>query len=788
MTPLREKIAAREALLGAEPARQIRKSGAVVACELAKVMDEVLREHAAEVYARHPIPAAIVVLGGQGRSERCPGSDVDVLVLHDGNVSKLADDFLYPLWDARLELGHGVRTVKETIALAEKDPAALTSLLDARLLFGDEALFAQLQKAMHRLFAKAGEAYVERVLAPMQSRSAAESEAFVLEPELKLGSGGLRDLQQIRWVANFRYGVRDFAAMPERGVLSVSELRQLQAARNFLLEARIALHRLAGRKQDRLSFEYHHGLAAVLCADHEAPVDALLQRHYRHARAVIDIKHRVLMRIDSELHPSRAKAKEIAPGFTRRDSKLEAARLAPHEILRLFALSLEYNLPIDERTLDTVREHAADIEQVRDEPQNAALFWSIIDHPHGDTALLDMHEAGVLGRLLPEFGRATHRVQADFYHVYTVDVHTLRLLRLVYELRRGGGDLHFAPLVQSEESFRSLIMGCLFHDAGKGSGRDHSEYGAELVAQAMVRLRAPLGDIHDAQFLVLQHLTMPKLSQRRDLSDDALIRDFAERCGGPERLRRLYVLSYADTHATGPALWTPWKAALLRELYERTRAAFAERVDISTDDNAAQDRPPPSGNECYLGGEEHGHRLLYVAFKDRPGLVATVAAVCTECRISISSAEVRSRAGFAFDRFMIRDTQPTEPGNEAASRHAHYDLFLIRLRAVLADGINLDAIAVPPFRAPYRLPAVRVQLGETSALGQVVEVFAPDRPGLLFSLARTIFHAGYSIEVARISTEGARAIDVFYLRPTPQALDLPTLLASLADAAHSPRT
>lgn len=785
MNILRATIAAREAAFGQVTPRTIRHSGSVVACSLAKVMDEVLREHAAAVHARHPVPVAVVVLGGQGRRERCPGSDVDVLVLHAGGpVSAFADDFLYPLWDARLELGHGVRTVRETIGLAEKDPAALTSLLDARLLFGDEALFAQLQAAQGTLFAKAGEAYVERVLGPIRSRSNAESEAFVLEPELKLGSGGLRDLQQIRWVANFRYGVQDFSAMTAAGIITVAELRKLQAARNFLLEARVALHRLAGRKQDRVTFEYHQALAALLCGDHPEPVDALLQRHYRHARAVIDIKHRVLVRIDAELHPSRARAAEIAPGLMRRDGKLVAEALAPADILRLFALSLEHGLPIAERTLDMVREHAAEIESVRNEAHTAALFWTIIDHPQGDSALLDMHEAGVLGRLLPEFGRVTHRVQADFYHVYTVDVHTLRLLRLLYELRRGGGDAHFAALVVSEESFRSLVMGCLFHDAGKGSGRDHSEYGAELVEQALVRLGAPLGDILDAQFLVREHLTMPKLSQRRDLSDDALIRSFAERCGDEARLRRLYILSYTDTHATGPALWTPWKAALLRELFERTRAAFADLSAPPADAVTAAERPPPAGNECYLGGEEHGHRLLYVAFRDRPGLVATVAAICTECRISISSAEVRSRAGFAFDRFMIRDAQPATPGAEASSRQRHYEDFLTRLRAVLATGIALDAVQMPAFRPPYRLPAVKVQLGEASALGQVVEVFAPDRLGLLFALARTIFRAGYSIEVARISTEGARAIDAFYLHPTANAGALPDLLAALSQAAQ----
>ncbi len=450
-------------------------------------------------------------------------------------------------------------------------------------------------------------------------------------------------------------------------------------------------------------------------------------------------------------------------------------------LFRLFAAGLQHQLSIDDRTLDRARAARAKVdENVRRDPAAAALFWSLVDHPHGDAALLDMHACGILARYLPEFDRATNRVQADFYHVHTVDVHTLHVLQLLYALRRGEGDAHFAPLVQHEPSFRSLVLGCLFHDAGKGTGRDHSEVGAELVEAAMVRLAAPLADILDAQFLVKEHLAMPKISQRRDLSDAALIDTFAKRCETAARLQRLYVLSYVDTSATGPTLWTPWKAALLRELFQRTTAALLGEV-ATTSEEAETLAPTPERNECYLGGEAHGHRTLYVASRDRPGLIATVAAVCTECHMSIASADVRSRAGYAHDRFMIRDSRLADPDRQSESRQAHYDEFIARLRDVLDHGVDFSKITLPAFAPAYAVPKVSVQQGEQSALGRVVDVFAPDRPGLLFALARAIFFAGFSIEVARISTEGARAIDSFYLRGPNE--NWPALIDALREAA-----
>ncbi len=789
-------------------------SGIRLAERLSDAMDDYLV--AMELLARSqafgegesPFPLALVAVGGLSRRERSPKSDVDFVVLHaaqtDEQLALLArytDALLYPLWDGKLDLGHGVRTVADTLALFDRDEAALTSHLDARLLSGDAALFETLEKESRKAFARRGAQYVERLLEPIADRGRAESLVFVLEPNLKTGPGGLRDIHQIGWVAGFRYGASDLAKLVDLRVLTAREHTQLIAARSFYLRTRAFLHLASGRRQDQISFELHRELAQRVY-EQGSPRDAverLLGRHYNHAQQVIDIKHRVFTRIHDELRPKRRWFKRVTQGFARDGDRLGVDDVShfihkPLDVLRIFLVALEEKLSVGDAALDALLQSAEVIDALRLHPEAAALFWRIVDHPNGDRAFLDMFYAGVLGRYLPEFGRTRGMVQADFYHVHTVDVHSLRVFELLYALRRGVGPEAFVLALRGLPSFRSLAMGALFHDAGKRSGRDHAIFGGELVQSSMQRLGATPDEIEDASLLVREHLTMPKLSQRRDLSDLELIASFAQLVGNVARLTRLYVLSYIDTHGTGPTLWTPWKAALLEELYKRTcdhlqnvpqppresgvPARMSELFSASEAKRLLEART--GDGDLFFGETQHGWHSLYVVSRDRPGLVAVVAGVCAEHRYSIASADLFSSSdGWALDRFLL---QPGRPGREEAFAQA--------LRKTLADRAGLQAYMArqtersSPHRAKALLPNVRVQLGEVSALGQVVDVFAPDRPGLLFDLTRTIFAAGYSIESARVWTEGAKAVDSFYLsRSREDALSLDALVAALTEAA-----
>jgi [protein-PII] uridylyltransferase len=769
-------------------------SGLLVSRELARAMDAFLVAHFAATRQVTPCKGALslVAVGGQGRGERSPKSDVDIVFLHDGRdiigLTALCNAFFYPLWDHKLDVGQAVRTVAETVSLFSRDEAALTAHLDARLLAGDAALFQSLVAESSRAFEKQGAAYVKKRLEPIKDRARAETLVFVLEPNLKNGAGGLRDIHEISWIQRFK----------RSSLLSSAEERRLLAAKSFFLRARAHLHLLAGRRQDQVLFEYQRPLSECIYS-HGSPrdgVEQLLGRHYKHAQAVIDIKHRVFLRL-AQGQKKQRKPEVRADGFLLVDERLGLAsedhlEKNPRDALRIFDVALREGLLLTDDTLDALSHAAPTLgDEARRDPEMAELFWRIIDHPRGADALVDLHQAGVLERYLPEFGRTRGMVQADFYHAHTVDVHSLNVMSLLYGLRRGEGPEEFTRLAMVEPSFRSLAMGALFHDVGKRSGRDHAVYGAELVSQVMQRLHAPLHDIVDTEKLVVEHLTMPKISQRRDLSDPSLIAAFADKVGTAQALRRLYVLSYVDTHGTGPTLWTPWKGALLKELYERTLAHFGEaeavRPTISPETSSHFQPLIACGGGAEVGEESHGHHALYVVWKDRPGLLALVAGICAEQRLSIASAElVSSEAGWACDRFMLRYDSPR--GLTEAEAIFERKQRLARVSGALISALASDAKATVSPRAraqhPLYAPEVRVTLGGESTQGQIVDIIAADRPGLLFDLASAVTACGYSIAFARIHTEGARAVDAFYVRPHGGAVPLNVLKSKLEQAAQ----
>jgi len=436
-----------------------------------------------------------------------------------------------------------------------------------------------------------------------------------------------------------------------------------------------------------------------------------------------------------------------------------------------------------------------------------------------------MHELGILPRVVPEFARVTARRQIDLYHVYTVDVHSLFAVRRLFALR--SGDVHeetLAPLMQSQRRPLGLYLGTLFHDIGKGLGGDHSVKGAAIAAEASVRMGIDPADAADVEWLVLKHLRMSMIAQRRDLSDPHLIHAFAEECGTLDRLEKLYLLTYADMATVGPRTWTDWKARLLRELYEKTRevlsaegvlqapapgtaeAAARARVAAAFGTRASERRvtrflaamparyfltvdparAPRHLRLLQVGKDmrfaavvrhrpDLGHSELTVTAPDRPGLLALLAGVLAANRIDIVHAEVFSTpaderslgwlAGRALDVFEVRGTEegPLDGARWRAARR--------ELRRVLAGEESVDALVARNLR-PSSLPrkplprvATKVYIDNDAARDHsVIDVFTADRVGLLHTLARTAFELGLSVDLARITTEGHRAADAFYVR------------------------
>ncbi|MBK8482273.1 MAG: [protein-PII] uridylyltransferase [Proteobacteria bacterium] len=551
------------------------------------------------------VPVALVALGGYGRRSLYPYSDIDLLVLpHAGgwkHVDRLLEHVVYPLWDAKVAVGHAVRSIEETVELARTDLTMRTALLDARLVTGDDGLFTMLQETARRAFfgPEHVASFVESLIEERRQRHPRFGDTvYLLEPNIKSGSGGLRDVNTAFWATKMRYGVADLDQLVAVGAASSRQQSALLEARQFLRRLRLAMHFQAGRAQDRLLFELQEGLAPLLFAEEEIPgrpagahekvgvapaVERLMHAYYRSARSVVLETDSLLQRC--AIRPSAAPlARELVEedlwsvGGELVSAAPERFWDEPAELIAVFEIAGRHGLGIARELKDMLAEAAAScpgLQLLGDE--RAAEAWRrvlVSDGRAGQGLLLEqMHEVGLLNAMLPEFEPCTGRVQHDLYHVYTVDRHSLYVVGLLKALRRGEQEETYplpVAVIRALEDLEPLYLAALLHDVGKPLGRGHARKGARLAAGVAARL----GLRHEAQdtvaFLVRHHLAMQHISQRRDLGDPAVVGAFAELVGSADRLRRLYLLAVADTAMTAPGNLTFWKASLLDQLYTST--------------------------------------------------------------------------------------------------------------------------------------------------------------------------------------------------------------------------
>jgi [protein-PII] uridylyltransferase len=811
-------------------------------------------------------PVSLVALGGYGRKELAPWSDLDILVLHGaGNpspyVRTASEKLLYALWDLKLEVGYGVRDLSACDALAEQDHPARTALLDLRFMAGDRELYKDLERdQLHGLSAAKVDRFIQDKLAEIRDRRERFGDSiYLLEPNIKQSEGGLRDLQSALWLARVRFKVGGITDLLTRAVLPEREVREMRRARDFIWRVRNEMHYLARRKTDQLTFDLQPLVAEAMgFRDGEAgsAVEQFMRTYYVAAKTVLVGVDAI---VDRCLEPQDATGWRTVPapataigaekpvilfrGKPTREAeraleggefKVFRGRLtvtgsdvlqkSPGALVRLFATADREGLDLYPYARDLATHAAVELpEAAADDPEVSQELLACFNRPGTRGRFLTrMHELGVLQRIVPELANITARRQNDVYHVYTVDVHTLNAVRRLFALRCG--DVKEEPLtgiMQRMERPLPLYIGTLFHDVGKGSGKDHSVRGAELAGPACVRLGLDAADAADIEWLVLKHLRMAAIAQRRDLSDPDLIFGFAEEVGTIDRLEKLYLLTYADISTVGPGTWNDWKARLLRELYEKTHAVLAagERrpepgiVEAARRAEAAAalaahaspeeiarfvDAMPAryflteeaaraplhqrmlrrgrgSSVACYLRCRPAlGHCELTVTAPDRPGLLATIAGVLASHRIDIQHAEVFSTAGDArlgwiagraLDIFEVRGPEggPVERERWRAARED--------LRRVLSGEEPLPELMARRLRAsavpPKPLPALKtkVVIDNISARSHsVIDVFTADRVGLLHTLAKTLFDLGLTVDLARISTEGHRALDAFYVR------------------------
>ena len=537
---------------------------------------------------------ALIAVGGYGRGELAPFSDVDILFLFPYKQTprgeQIIEYILYLLWDLGLKVGHATRAIDECLRHAKADQTILTNLLESRYLSGDAELYAAFRRRFNQeAVGAAGVGYIDVKLRERDERHARFGDSrYVLEPNVKEGKGGLRDLHTLFWIAKFFYRVDAVDDLVERGVLTRAEAGEFAKAQNFLWTLRCHLHYLTGRPEERLTFDLQPEIGRRMGYTNHAGakgVERFMKHYYLVAKEVGDLTRILCAAIESETkRPTRswlrgrAVRRRLPDGFGLEGRRLSVTRETlfkedPVNLLRLFHLAESEDLDIHPHALRLVTRSLRLIDQaLRDNPTANRLFLEMLttQKGHPEETLRRLNEAGVLGRFIPDFGRVVAQTQHDMYHVYTVDEHTIRAIGILHRIDEGSLATDHpvsTAAIRKVHSRGVLYVATLLHDIAKGRGGDHSELGAEVALRLGPRLGLSEEETETVAWLVRHHLLMSYTAQRRDIHDPKTVSDFVDVVQSAERLRLLLVLTVADMRATGPTVWNGWKAALLRELY-----------------------------------------------------------------------------------------------------------------------------------------------------------------------------------------------------------------------------
>jgi [protein-PII] uridylyltransferase len=804
--------------------------GIHIARGLATTIESIVVDEFNRALAVHPVPgAALLAVGGFGRAEFAPYSDVDLLLLVPEGVSAaaLSTETFTPLWDAGLEPATALRTQAEALALAVEDHTAATALLDARHVAGDPAASkALLAQFWERLQGDRVEKFInDKVQELAERRQRFGGSVYLLEPNVKTGVGGLRDLAGGMWIAKARHRAKGLSGISHFGLLPRREIEALRAARDTLWRLRCQLHVFAKRKDERLTFAAQEQAAKSLGYKNvtgSLGVELLMRDYYLAAQTVEHATDTLIDRCTKEYGTRRGwrRATPINDSLEMFDGRVafrEGADPAasPALMVELFAIAERERAPVLSSSRDRVAQEIVRFGAALADCRPAMnAFLEYLQSPGATgAALRGMYETGVIGGLFPDFARLKARAQHDLYHVYTVDTHTLFALEKLLRLRAGvmaAEQPVFTRLCQDLARPLSLYVGLFFHDLGKHLGGDHSVKGEALVRAWAERAGIDDQTKEDAAFLVREHLKLSHVASRRDLSDPALIADVAAQMKTRERLDFLYLLTFADISSVGPDAWNDWRSRLLAELYEKCRQVLdSEGATPSLDHTEAAEAGARSLRtlvkhesvedfiavlpERYLATvsptEARAHfeiwlhaqgrhlagapvsrpdlgdmgEVVFIA-QDRPGILAEITGALAAHSVDILSAEIFSlKDGRVLDSFLVR-----EPGNQPPS-HDRLAAVLADLERVISGQENIPALLARrrggrrEALGPPVATKIRVDLA-AARNATVVDVYTQDHIGLLHDLADAFHRAGASILLARIATEGNRATDGFYLQ------------------------
>lgn len=849
-TPLLEKIknsngavtaAIKEYLSKGEEGLRARhlseRHGAPVCKTYTLLVDDLLKalfaHKAEELKCKESI--ALVAIGGYGRGELNLRSDIDLMLLYDKkltpSIEELTQQILYVLWDTGLDLGFSIRSISECVALSKDDLKTMTALLDLRYILGDRELFNKLNANIRKnIFNKKRTAqFISEKLEENRNRHEKfGGSVYILEPNVKEGEGGLRDLHTAMWIVKANNGkhVEPLSV----GLLSEQDRVTLAKSLDFLLWVRNELHFETGRKTDQLTFDHQERIAGLLGfqnTEHSLAVEAFMQKYYRCASDVNNLSNLISSR---HLHRGEQKAffwpkkkvridknYAIVNGILTLKEKNAFAN-EPEAVIKAFEYSQAFEVEIDQGTKDLMLncfENAG--AELRTSKEVSGSFLKILKGKSVFKTLKEMHRLKFIETYIPEFEEIACRVQHDLYHVYTVDAHTLFAVREIERLR-GPYKADFSILSTVFEELPNpeiLMLAVLFHDIGKSKGKGHAEKGAEMVPEICARLSLSEDDTNLIKFLVKNHLLLANTAQYRDLHDEKLIIEFARKVGDIERLNLLYLLTFADVRAVGPDVWNQWKGSLFQELYFKAltvleRGTFEveeaavklkrieERVvelliPAGIDRAAVEDffgllpqRYFLSNGADFiaehmlilkeLGGKPYVMKVrqdtyreyteLIICTHDVHGLFSMITGVMAANAINILGAQINTlKNGIALDILQVNTPHGEFITDESKLKKIESDL-----SDVITGRIKVEALVgkrKPSILDRRAKPKIKTSLqidNDVSDSHTVIDIHTQNRIGLLYDITSTLSKLGLYIYIAKISTKGDEAADIFYVK------------------------
>ncbi len=781
-------------------------------------------------------PFAVIALGGYGRKDLCLFSDIDVMILFNSRVpstaGKLVEDLLYPLWNAGLELGYGIRSIKDCLNLAKDDFEVMTSMIDARFICGDSPLYLSFLDDLQK---KA----VRKKLAPLKRWLSEKHElrktlfgdaSHLIEPNLKEGEGGLRDYHHILWLAKASLDLKVPRDLEYLGRLSHAEFKELDGNVEFIRLIRNHLHYLSGRKKDRLTLDDQRKITHLLGFqpdDGILPVEHFLGKLHR-AMASLKSIHRsfVITHTSNRARTAKNLRSEELPdslhlfqgeiGFRSATAILND----PYVIMDIIGQSCRIEAPVSLESKRLIREFLYLVEDTfRGSPRAVKAFLRVINHRRSSDGLDQMLETGLLAAFIPEFANIQDRVQFDSYHLYSVGHHMLQTLDHLKHLSMEK-DILLIDIFSEIKNPETLFLAALFHDIGK-IGASHARRGAIITKNILKRFHCGGRSAEDISFLIEHHLLLAETATRRDLNDEKVIVQCARIVENPDRLRMLYLLTWADSKATGPRAWNEWVENLVQELFFKI-LRILEEGELATPDSSRkvtqtlsevrrvierrlgpdetdrlldrmtpryllQTRPAdmvrhisafqalqeelkrdPSAAFYLASRKEPLTSLWELTFlaADRPGLFADLAGVLALNNINVLTAHIYTwRDGTALDVFRV--SAPLDPIHpEEIWRKVREQLNQV-LRRELSLSSLLREKAHPSILSPSAVstrPSEVVVDNDSSDFFTVIEVFADDEIGLLHRITDALFHLGLDIAIAKIATKADQIADIFYVR------------------------